>query len=94
MLGDAGIKETCLKALYAGFVLASRDTNVHTLGAINLMKNSCGETLGLQGMEKVGYVVGFGSIRQLAIHLRSSTTNKTKVFHATLASFICYHLNS
>ena len=94
VLGDDGIKETCLKALYAGFVRASRDTNLHTVGAINLMKNSCGETLGLQGMEKVGYVVGFGCIRQLAIHLRNSITNKTKVFFATLASFIYYLLNS
>lgn len=92
MLGDEVIKETCLKALYAGFVRASKDTNVHTVGAINLMKNSCGEILGLQGMEKVGYVVGFGSIRQLAIHLRSSITNNTKVSFAALAPFIYYHL--
>ena len=78
VLGDEGIRETCFKALYAGLVRASRNTNVHTLASINLMKNSCAETLGLQGMEKVGYVVGFGSIRQLAVHLRNSITN-TKV---------------
>ena len=79
MLGDEGIRETCFKALYAGLVRASRNTNIHTLASINLMKNSCAETLGLQGMEKVGYVVGFGSIRQLAVHLRNSITNNTKV---------------
>ena len=79
MLGDEGIRETCFKALYAGLVRASRNTNVHTLVSINLMKNSCAETLGLQGMEKVGYIVGFGSIRQLAVHLRNSITNNAKV---------------
>lgn len=79
VLGDEGIREACFKALYAGLVRASRNTNIHTLASINLMKNSCAETLGLQSMEKVGYVVGFGSIRQLAVHLRNSITNNTKV---------------
>ncbi|KAF8417210.1 ribosome assembly protein-like protein Noc2 [Tirmania nivea] len=91
VLGDEGIRETCFKALYAGLVRASRNTNVHTLASINLMKNSCAEILGLQGMEKVGYVVGFGSIRQLAVHLRNSITNKTKESYKTVYNWQYVH---
>ncbi|KAF8458100.1 Noc2p family-domain-containing protein [Terfezia claveryi] len=91
VLGDEGIRETCLKALYAGLVRASRNTNVHTLASINLMKNSCAEILGLQGVEKVGYVVGFGSIRQLAVHLRNSITNNTKESYKAIYNWQYVH---
>ncbi len=78
-IGDEGLKETCLKALYAGLVKSSRQTTAHTIQGINLMKNSAAEVFGLPGMEKVGYQAGFGYIRQLAVHLRNSLTKNSKV---------------
>jgi len=79
VIGDDGLKEMCLKALYAGFVRTSRQTSGYTMQGINLMKNSAGEVLGLDGMDKIGYSAGFGYIRQLAVHLRNSITNNSKV---------------
>ena len=81
----------CLKALYAGFVRTSRQTSGYTMQGINLMKNSAGEVLGLDGMDKVGYSAGFGYIRQLAVHLRNSITNNSKVCNdSSLTTY--YHL--
>ena len=37
LVGDEGIKEACLKALYAGLVNTSRQTLAHTIQGINLM---------------------------------------------------------
>ncbi|RPA77807.1 Noc2-domain-containing protein [Ascobolus immersus RN42] len=76
IIGDEGLRESCMKALYSGFVKASRRTSSHTLPGINLMKNSGAELFGID--EKVGYTLGFGYIRQLAVHLRSSITNNSK----------------
>lgn len=78
-IGDEGLKESCLKVLYAGLVKSSRQTTVHSIQGINLMKNSAAEIFGLSGMDKVGYQAGFGYIRQLAVHLRNSLTNSSKV---------------
>jgi nucleolar complex protein 2 len=86
VVGDEGLKETALKALYAGFVRASRQTSGHTIQGINLMKNSAGEIVGLEGMDKAGYSGGFGYIRQLAVHLRNSITNNSKVCPSTSSS--------
>ena len=91
VIGDYGLKEMCLKALYAGFVRASRQTSGYTVQGINLMKNSAGEILGLDGMDKVGYSAGFGYIRQLAVHLRNSITHNSKVCNdGSLITY--YHL--
>lgn len=76
VIGDAGIRESVLKATYEGIVKGSRNTTVHTLAGINLMKNSAAELWGLD--QDIAYTTGFTSIRQLAIHLRSSITNPTK----------------
>ena len=79
VVGDEGLKQMSFKALYAGLIQSSRQTSRHTMDGINLMKNSAGEILGLEGMHKVGYSVAFGYIRQLAIHLRESINNNSKV---------------
>lgn len=79
VVGDEGLKDICVKSLYGGLVKASRQTNTYTMQGINLMKNSASEVVGMEGMEKVGYQAGFNYIRQLAILLRSSITNNSKV---------------
>ncbi|KAK2812891.1 hypothetical protein FQN49_008338 [Arthroderma sp. PD_2] len=76
VIGDAGIRETVLKASYEGVVKGSRNTSVHTLPGINLMKNSAAELWGID--QNTAYTTGFTFIRQLAIHLRGSITNPTK----------------
>ncbi len=77
VIGDAGLRETSLKSVYQGLIKGSRNTNVHTLPGVNLMKNSAAELWVLDA--NVGYTTGFTFIRQLAIHLRSCITNPTKV---------------
>lgn len=91
VVGDEGIKETCLKALYAGLVKASRQTSIHTIQGINLMKNSAAEIVGINGMDKVGYQAGFGYIRQLAVHLRNSITNNSKESYKTVYNWQYVH---
>jgi nucleolar complex protein 2 len=91
VIGDDGIKEGCLKALYAGFVKASRQTSAHTIQGINMMKNSAAEVFGLQGMDKVGYQTGFGYIRQLAVHLRNRITNNSKESYKTVYNWQYVH---
>lgn len=91
VIGDEGMKEMCFKALYAGLVKASRQTSVHTVQGINLMKNSAAEVIGLPGMEKVGYQAGFGYIRQLAVHLRNSITNNSKDSYKTVYNWQYVH---
>ncbi|EGE08313.1 nucleolar complex protein 2 [Trichophyton equinum CBS 127.97] len=76
VIGDAGIREAVLKASYEGVVKGSRNTSVHTLPGINLMKNSAAELWGID--QNIAYTTGFTFIRQLAIHLRGSITNPTK----------------
>ncbi|PSK53855.1 hypothetical protein B9Z65_7661 [Elsinoe australis] len=75
VIGDASIRESVLKAVYQGFVKGSRNTTVHTLAGINLMKNSAAELFGID--PSIGYTSGFGFIRQLAVHLRSTITNNS-----------------
>lgn len=70
VVGDKGIREAVLKATYQGLVAGSRVTNVNTLPAINLMKNSAASLWGVD--PTMGYTTAFNFIRQLAIHLRNS----------------------
>ena len=76
IIGDAGIKEAVLRSTYQGLLQGARNTTVHTIAAINLMKNSAAELWGLD--QQVGYTTAFTFIRQLAIHLRTSIKDKTK----------------
>ncbi|RMJ24552.1 nucleolar complex protein [Aspergillus sp. HF37] len=89
VLGDAGIKEAVLKASYEGVVKGSRNTTVHTLPGVNLMKNSAAEIWGLD--QNVSYTAGFSFIRQLAIHLRSSITNTSKESYKTVYNWQYVH---
>ncbi|KAG7152677.1 Nucleolar complex protein 2 like [Verticillium longisporum] len=73
VIGDAGLREVVLKAVYQGLVQGSRVTNANTIQGINLMKNSAAELWGID--QNVGYTTAFTFIRQLAIHLRNSIVN-------------------
>lgn len=88
-IGDAGIREAVLKATYEGVVKGSRNTTVHTLAGVNLTKNSAAEIWGID--QNVSYTTGFSFIRQLAIHLRSSITNKSKDSYKTVYNWQYVH---
>ncbi|KAI0184054.1 Noc2p family-domain-containing protein [Xylaria flabelliformis] len=70
VIGDKGIREAVLKAIYQGLLAGSRLTNVNTVQGINLMKNSAAELWGFD--QSIGYTTAYNFIRQLAIHLRNS----------------------
>ncbi|MCJ1403433.1 Nucleolar Complex 2 protein [Xylographa trunciseda] len=76
VISDPSLREAVLKSTYQGLIKGSRNTTIHTLSGINLMKNSAAELWGLD--PTIGYTTGFTYIRQLAIHLRSSITHPTK----------------
>ncbi|KAJ5551985.1 hypothetical protein N7461_006683 [Penicillium sp. DV-2018c] len=89
VLGDAGIKETVLKSTYEGVVKGSRNTTMHTLAGVNLMKNSAAEIWGID--QNVSYTAGFSFIRQLAMHLRKSITNTSKESYKTIYNWQYVH---
>ncbi|KAI0798757.1 Noc2p family-domain-containing protein [Xylaria sp. FL0064] len=70
VIGDKGVREAVLKAIYQGLIAGSRVTNVNTIQGINLMKNSAAELWGLD--QSIGYTTAYNFIRQLTIHLRNS----------------------
>ena len=89
VIGDPGVREAVLKTVYQGLIKGSRNTTVHTLQGINLMKNSAAELWGID--QAVGYTTGFTFIRQLAIHLRSSITNNQKESYKTVYNWQYVH---
>jgi len=89
VIGDPGLREAVLKTVYQGLIKGSRNTTVHTIQGINLMKNSAAELWGID--QAVGYTTGFTFIRQLAIHLRSSITNNQKESYKTVYNWQYVH---
>jgi len=89
VIGDPGLKEAVLKTVYQGLVKGSRNTTIHTIQGINLMKNSAAELWGIDS--GVGYTTGFTFIRQLAIHLRNSITNNQKESYKTVYNWQYVH---
>jgi nucleolar complex protein 2 len=89
VIGDLSIKEAVLKEVYQGLIKGSRNTTIHNLQGINLMKNTASELWGID--PTVGYTTGFAFIRQLAVHLRSSITNKTKDSYKTVYNWQYVH---
>lgn len=88
-IGDAGLRETVLKSSYEFLIKSSRNTTVHTLPGINLMKNSAAELYGID--QKQSYTVAFQFIRQAAIHLRTNITKPTKESYKTLYNWQFIH---
>ena len=89
IISDASTREAALKTTYQGLVKGSRITNVHTLAAINLMKNSAAELWGLD--PDIGYTTGFNYIRQLAIHLRQTVNHPTSDSYKTIYNWQYVH---
>jgi len=89
VIGDPGLREAVLKTVYQGLIKGSRNTTVHTIQGINLMKNSAAELWGID--QAVGYTTGFTFVRQLAIHLRSSITNNQKESYKTVYNWQYVH---
>nr|POE52304.1 nucleolar complex protein 2 [Quercus suber] len=77
LIGDAGIRENVLKTIYQSLVQSARTTTTHTLAGVNLMKNSAAELWGLSIDGGVAYTTAFTSIRQLAVHLRTTITHNS-----------------
>lgn len=89
VISDVSIREAVLKTAYQGLVRGGRITNTHTLAGINLMKNSAAELWGLDPV--IGYTTGFTYIRQLAVHLRTSTTQPGKESYKTIYNWQYTH---
>ncbi|KAJ4338500.1 Nucleolar Complex 2 protein [Ascochyta clinopodiicola] len=89
VISDPSLREAVLKQVYQGLVKGARNTTTHNIQGINLMKNTASELWGLD--PTVGYTTGFGFIRQLAVHLRSSITNKTKDSYKTVYNWQYVH---
>ena len=89
VIGDPGLREAVLKTTYQGLIKGCRNTTVHTIQGINLMKNSAVELWGID--PAVGYTTGFTFIRQLAIHLRQSITNNSKESYKTVYNWQYVH---
>ncbi|ODH46724.1 hypothetical protein GX48_07180 [Paracoccidioides brasiliensis] len=89
VIGDSGIQSSVLKATYEGVVKGSRNTTAHTLAGVNLIKNSAAEIWGID--QNVSYTAGFGFIRQLAVHLRSSITRPSNDSYKTIYNWQYVH---
>ncbi|EOR04968.1 hypothetical protein J056_000329 [Wallemia ichthyophaga EXF-994] len=76
LAGDASVVDLVLKSTYLTFVRACKQTSIHTLPQINLMKNTAVELYTLD--HGASYQQAFGYIRQLAILLRGSMKTKIK----------------
>ncbi|EEH38819.1 nucleolar complex protein [Paracoccidioides lutzii Pb01] len=87
--GDSGIQSSVLKTTYEGVVKGSRNTTVHTLAGVNLIKNSAAEIWGID--QNVSYTTGFSFIRQLAVHLRSSIIRPSKDSYKTIYNWQYVH---
>ncbi|KAL6706442.1 Nucleolar Complex 2 protein [Coniothyrium glycines] len=89
VIADPSIREAVLKQVYQGLIKGARNTTIHNIQGINLMKNTASELWGIDST--VGYTTGFGFIRQLAVHLRTSITNKTKDSYKTVYNWQYVH---
>ncbi|QRV85497.1 nucleolar complex protein 2 [Ceratobasidium sp. AG-Ba] len=73
---DEGIVDLVQKNTYLTLLRTSKSSSQHTLPSLTLMKNSASELYALD--RAAAYTTAFGYIRQLAVHLRTSTKVKTK----------------
>lgn len=74
-----GYLDVCLKNIYLTFIKNCKNTNVHSLPVINLMRNLAAQLYGIDPI--LSYQQGFVYIRQLAIHLRAAMKNRTTKNH-------------
>ncbi|CAO3691336.1 unnamed protein product [Umbelopsis ramanniana] len=81
--------DECLKGVYLSFVRNSKNTSVHTLPSINLMRNLAVELYGLN--QELSYQHAFTFVRQLAIHLRGALQNTTTESFKTVYNWQYVH---
>ncbi|OZJ05338.1 hypothetical protein BZG36_01559 [Bifiguratus adelaidae] len=81
--------ELCLKGIYSTFVRNAKNTNIHTIPSINLMRNLAAQLYGLDF--EISYQHGFVYIRQLAIHLRNSMNIKSKESYKSVYNWQFIH---
>uniref|UniRef100_A0A0K3CIA4 Ribosome assembly protein Noc2 n=1 Tax=Rhodotorula toruloides TaxID=5286 RepID=A0A0K3CIA4_RHOTO len=77
---DHSLRESIMKGTYAALLAASRQTSVHTLPAIELMKYSASELFLLSGKQEtdLAYQLAFSYIRSLAVLLRKGVKDASK----------------
>ncbi|TIB82140.1 Noc2-domain-containing protein [Wallemia mellicola] len=76
LAGDTSVVDLTLKSTYLTFIRTCKQTSVHTLPSINLMKNTAAELYNMD--HGASYQQAFGYIRQLAILLRGAMKTKSK----------------
>ncbi|KAI9467953.1 MAG: Noc2p family-domain-containing protein [Benjaminiella poitrasii] len=84
-----GYLDICLKNVYLSFVKNSKNTNLHTLPTINLMRNLAVQLYGINPI--LSYQQGFVYIRQLAIHLRQAMKVRSTKNHNTVYNWQYIH---
>lgn len=79
---QSSILELILKSSYNGILKSSQKPTIHTMDALNAQMDSA---VGLFAIKPtVSYELGFQYVRQLALHLRSSITNKSPEAYKTV----------
>ncbi|KAG8690497.1 Nucleolar Complex 2 protein [Ceratobasidium sp. 394] len=73
---DEAIVDLVQKNTYLTLLRTSKSSSQHTIPSLTLMKNSASELYALD--RAAAYTTAFGYIRQLAMHLRTSTKVRTK----------------
>ncbi|KAI8977887.1 Noc2p family-domain-containing protein [Pilobolus umbonatus] len=76
---DESYLDLCLKNVYLTFVKHCKNTNMHTLPTINLLRNLASQLYGIDPV--MSYQQGFVYIRQLAIHLRTAMKTRSTKNH-------------
>ncbi|KAI9499419.1 Noc2p family-domain-containing protein [Zychaea mexicana] len=81
--------DLALKNIYLTFVRNCKNTNAHTLPAINLMRNLAVQLYGID--QELSYQQAFVYIRQLAITLRNAMQTKTKESYTSVYNWQFIH---
>ncbi|KAI9596805.1 Noc2p family-domain-containing protein [Syncephalis fuscata] len=81
--------DVALKGVYTMFVKVCKDTNIHTLPAIETMMRCIVDLLGIR--LDSSYQHAFLYIRQLAIHLRNAISAKTKEAYRSVYNWQFIH---
>ncbi|KAG2222442.1 hypothetical protein INT45_009454 [Circinella minor] len=81
--------DMALKNIYLTFVRNCKNTNAHTLPAINLMRNLAVELYGID--QELSYKQAFVYIRQLAVTLRNAMQTKTKESYTSVYNWQFIH---
>lgn len=95
-VGDGPTRETVLRTCYQGLLRGCRQTNIHTLPSINLMKNSAVDLWDLVASSgkdgaSMAYTTSFTFLRTLTLHLRNSVKHPSTDAHRTVYNWQYIH---